>query len=97
MNENVTLILTPVQQENEYVFPESSELRIHEKRQILLWGLESLRKELSRTTFNERYSAKYQSAMYLLNGFIKDTEEDQEHELWLVSKSELLEELSQMF
>ena len=97
MNENVTLILTPVQQENEYVFPESSALRIHEKRQILLWGLESLRKELYRSAFNERYSAKYQSAKSLLNGFIKDTEEDQEHELWLVSKSELLEELSQMF
>jgi len=97
MNENPTIILTPMPEDNEFIFPESSALRIHEKRQILLWGLESLRKELYRTSFNERTSAKYLSAKNLLNGFIKDVEDEQEHELWLVIKSDLLEELSQMF
>jgi hypothetical protein len=48
MNENETIILTPVYDEEDapYIYPDGNELDAYQIKQFLVWGLESLEKQL---------------------------------------------------
>jgi hypothetical protein len=48
MNENETIILTPVYDEENapYIYPDGNELDAYQIKQFLVWGLESLEKQL---------------------------------------------------
>ena len=77
MNENETLILTPVrnENENEYVIPTLDELSPAEKKQLLIWGLESMSREVLNSGWNHEVSTNRHLLRNLLQEYVREIED----------------------
>lgn len=77
MNENKTFILTPVKNENEteYVIPTLDELSPAEKKQLLIWGLESMSREVLNSGWNHEVSTNRHLFRNLLHAYAREIED----------------------
>ena len=78
MNENdKTIILTPVKNENEpeYVIPTLDELSPAEKKQLLIWGLESMSREVLNSGWNHEVSTNRHLFRNLLHEYARELED----------------------
>ena len=77
MNENKTFILTPVKNENdnEYVIPTLDELSPAEKKQLLIWGLESMSREVLNSGWSDENRMNRHLFRTMLHTYARELED----------------------
>jgi hypothetical protein len=102
MNENETIILTPVYDEENapYIYPDADDLQSYQRLQFIVWGLESLEKQLWNSAergWHDTTGPEFQSFLKMIRGLYEDKTNSlikYNHE---ILHDEMLEQASQMF
>lgn len=77
MNEDKTIILTPVYtiDPDEYVIPTLDELSPAEKKQLLIWGLESMAREVRQSGWSHENTTNRRLYITLLEKYARELED----------------------
>lgn len=100
MNENDTIILTPVrnENENEYVIPTLDELSPAEKKQLLIWGLESMSREVLDSGWSDENRTNRHLFRTMLHSYARELEDTlTPTSLSVIVNSEFLEVVSELY
>lgn len=100
MNENDTIILTPVrnENENEYVIPTLDELSPAEKKQLLIWGLESMSREVLNSGWSDENRMNRHLFRAMLHTYAREIEDTlTPTSLSTIVNSEFLEVVSELY
>lgn len=77
MNENETIMLTPVYDEDNapYIYPDADDLQSYQRLQFIVWGLESLEKQLWNSAergWHDTSGPEFQSFLKMIRGLYND-------------------------
>jgi hypothetical protein len=102
MNENETIILTPVYDEDNapYIYPDASDLQSYQRLQFIVWGLESLEKQLwdsAQRGWHDTSGAEFQSFLKMIRGIYNEKTDSLAKYNFVILEDEMLEQASQMF
>lgn len=102
MNENEVITLTPVNNEDEapYIYPDANDLQSYQRLQFIVWGLESLEKQLWNSAergWHDTSGPEFQSFLKMIRGLYHDKANSLAKYNFVVLDDEMLEQASQMF
>jgi hypothetical protein len=101
MNENETIILTPVYDEDNapYIYPDGFDLKPYQRRQFLVWGMEALERQLwasARNGWHESSSPEFQSYLKMIRAIRGSMEDKLMIDNTKILYDEMLEKASMM-
>jgi hypothetical protein len=101
MNENETLILTPVYDEDNapYIYPDGNDLEQYQIRQFAVWGIEALERELwdsAKRGWQDTSSPEFQSYLRMLRSIQAKMSKNLEIDNFRILYDEMLEKASMM-
>jgi len=100
MNEIITL--TPVYDEDNapYIYPDANDLQSYQRLQFIVWGLESLEKQLWNSAergWHDTSGPEFQSFLKMIRGLYHDKANSLIPHNSKILDDEMLEQASQMF
>jgi hypothetical protein len=101
MNENETIILTPVYDEEDapYIYPDGNDLEQYQKRQFYAWGIEALERQLwdsAERGWQDSSSPEFQSYLRMLRSIKMSMEDKLAYDNSKILDDEMLEKASMM-
>jgi len=101
MNENETIILTPVYDEEDapYIYPDGNDLEIYQRRQFYAWGIEALERQLwdsCERGWHDSSSPEFQSYLKMLRSIKMSMEDKLAYDNSKILDDEMLEKASMM-
>lgn len=101
MNENETVILTPVYDEDNapYIYPDGNDLERYQTRQFYAWGIEALERQLwvsAERGWQDSSSPTFQSYLRMLRTIKSNLEDKLSYDNSKILYDEMLEEASMM-
>lgn len=101
MNENETIILTPVYDEDNapYIYPDGNDLKPYQRRQFLVWGMEALERQLwasARSGWQDYSSPEFQSYLKMIRTIRDNLDDKLAYDNSKVLYDEMLEKASMM-
>jgi len=101
MNENETIILTPVYDEEDapYIYPDGNELETYQLRQFYAWGIEALERQLwdsAERGWQNSSSPEFQSYLRMLRTIKSNLEDKLSYDNSKILYDEMLEKASMM-
>ncbi len=103
MNENETIILTPVHNEDEeapFVFPALDELKSWQRLQFIVWGLEALERQLwdsAERGWHNTTGVEFQSFLKLIRSLYHDKADSLANHNHEILYDEMLEKAARMW
>lgn len=101
MNENETIILTPVYDEDNapYIYPDGNDLKPYQIRQFIVWGLEALEREVwdsAQRGWHDTSGPEFQSYLRMLRAMTSNQVEKLIPDNSKILYDEMLEKASMM-
>ncbi len=101
MNENETIILTPVYDEEDapYIYPDGNDLETYQRRQFYAWGIEALERQLwdsAERGWQDSSSPEFQSYLKMLRSIKMSMEDKLSYDNSKILYDEMLEKASMM-
>jgi hypothetical protein len=101
MNENETIILTPVYDEDNvpYIYPDGNDLETYQIRQFYAWGIEALERQLwdsAERGWQDSSSPEFQSYLRMLRSIKSNLEDKLSYDNNKILYDEMLEKASMM-
>jgi hypothetical protein len=101
MNEKVTLILTPVYDEEDapYIYPDGNDLETYQRRQFYAWGIEALERQLwdsAQRGWHDTSGPEFQSYLKMLRSIKMSMEDKLAYDNSKILDDEMLEKASMM-
>lgn len=101
MNENETIILTPVYDEDNapYIYPDGNDLQTYQRRQFYAWGIEALERQLwdsAERGWHDTSGLEFQSYLRMLRSIKMSMEDKLSYDNFKILDDEMLEKASMM-
>lgn len=101
MNENETIILTPVYDEEDapYIYPDGNDLKTYQRRQFLVWGIEALERQLwdnAKRGWQDSSSPEFQSYLKMIRTIRDNLDDKLAYDNSKILYDEMLEKASMM-
>lgn len=101
MNENETIILTPVYDEEDapYIYPDGNDLETYQRRQFYAWGIEALERQLWQSAergWHDTSGPEFQSYLKMLRSIKMSMEDKLAYDNSKILDDEMLEKASMM-